>query len=161
VPSLGGGLCLLTNALFRAAAELGWTILERHGHTIEVVPSAEVPWGVDATAAWPYVDLRFAVPQGAAPARLAVRVDADAVLLEVWSNAPRASVELCAKDDRIEIVAGQRIRSNQIVRRLAVNGAERLETIAANRKRLIPPADLARSCLTCDLTGCSGRVIVS
>jgi vancomycin resistance protein YoaR len=127
---------------------------------MEVIPSADVPWGVDATAAWPYVDLRFTVPDGAPPARLGVRVDADAVVLEVWSSAPHPSVELCATDDRVEVIDGERIRSNRIVRRMAVNGVEQIDTIAVNRKRLIPPAELSRSCLTCDLTDCSGRVIV-
>lgn len=38
VPALGGGICLLSNALFRMACELGWTILERHGHTLDATP---------------------------------------------------------------------------------------------------------------------------
>src|SRR5687768_4518213 len=34
VPAVGGGLCLLSNALFALAVELGWTIHERHGHSM-------------------------------------------------------------------------------------------------------------------------------
>ena len=161
VPSLGGGLCLLSNAVFRAAAELGWTIIERHGHTMEAVPSEDVPWGVDATVAWPYMDLRLMVPDRGEPARLGVRVEGDAVLVEVWSSAPGPTVELVAVDDRVVVVDGHRIRSNRIVRRtIGAGGREHRETIAVNKKRLVLPSDLGRSCLTCDLTGCAGRVTV-
>jgi vancomycin resistance protein VanW len=162
VPSIGGGLCLLTNALFRAAAEMNWVILERHGHTLEAVPSADEPWGVDATAAWPYIDLRFAVPRGGSPARLGVRVDGDVLVVEVWTvGTSHPQVELMAADDRTELIEGHRIRSNRIVRRSTDElGVERVETIAVNTKRLLDPSDLARNCLTCDLTGCAGRVTV-
>jgi vancomycin resistance protein VanW len=51
VPTAGGGLCLLSNALFAAAAELGRWILERHGHTMTagVAGAADL----DATVLWP------------------------------------------------------------------------------------------------------------
>lgn len=162
VPALGGGLCLLTNALFRAAAELGWEILERHGHTMEAIPSSDLPWGVDATAAWPYIDLRVAVPAGDSPVRLGVRVHGDVLVVEVWGAvaAPKR-IELVADDDRVELVGGQRIRRNRILRRsLDGDGRERVEVIAVNVKRLLSESDLDRSCLTCDLTDCAGRVNV-
>ena len=38
VPAIGGGVCLLSNALFEAAVRLGWRIDERHGHSREAVP---------------------------------------------------------------------------------------------------------------------------
>jgi vancomycin resistance protein VanW len=162
VPSLGGGLCLLSNALFRAAADLGWVIVERHGHTMEAVPSDDQPWGVDATIAWPYVDLRLAVPAGDPPARLHVRVIGDDLELQVWGGAPvLRRVELVGVDDRVEIVDGQRVRQNRIVRR--TTGPDRVvttEVIATNAKRLLAPADLGRSCLTCQLDDCAGRITI-
>lgn len=160
VPSLGGGLCLLTNALFRVAADLGWDIKERHGHTMEAIPSSDEPWGVDATAAWPYIDLRFAVPADASPARLGVQIDGDALVVEVRSTSDSTvRVELSGVDNRIWVDDGARFRSNRVVRRsVEIGGREKLETIATNVKRLVATEDLARSCLTCDLTGCAGRV---
>lgn len=46
VPTVGGGVCLLSNALFAMAARLGWAVLERHGHSLEAVPPTDGgPWG--------------------------------------------------------------------------------------------------------------------
>jgi vancomycin resistance protein VanW len=162
VPAVGGGLCLLSNALFRAAAELGWTIVERHGHTIEAVPSMAQPWGVDATLAWPYVDLRYALPAGDPAARLHVRVVDDVVEVQVWSAAPiERTVTITAVDDRVDVIDGERVRCNRIVRRIvAADGAVTESTIAENAKRLLAPADLGRNCLTCGLEECAGRVTI-
>src|SRR6185436_244312 len=58
VPSIGGGLCQLSNALYDAALKAGLEIVERHAHTRVLAGSlAEV--GRDATVFWNYVDLRF------------------------------------------------------------------------------------------------------
>jgi hypothetical protein len=58
-------------------------------------------------------------------------------------------------------VGGERIRSNVVVRHVtAHDGTTTTETIARNAKRLVPTADLGRSCLTCDLEGCAGRVTI-
>lgn len=162
VPAVGGGLCLLSNALFRAAATLGWTIIERHGHTMEAIPSDDQPWGVDATIAWPYTDLRFAVPGGDPPARFHVRVVGDHVELQVWSEAAVArQVLLTAVDDRVEIIDAQRVRRNRIVRTIIeADGTTTNATIAENAKRLLVPADLGRNCLTCGLENCAGRVTI-
>jgi vancomycin resistance protein VanW len=162
VPSMGGGLCLLSNALFRAAAELGWEIVERHGHTMEAVPSDELPWGVDATIAWPYIDLRVAVPVGDAPARLQVRVDNDELVVQVWGSAPvRRVIELVGLDDRVDVIDGQRVRTNRVERRVTeADGRTSTTVIAQNAKRLLASADLGRSCLTCALDGCAGRVTI-
>jgi vancomycin resistance protein VanW len=152
VPSLGGGLCLVSNALFRMAAHLGWDVVERHGHTIEAVPSSDEPWGLDATIAWPDIDLRFAVPAGDPAASLDVRVEAGALVIRAWSEAPvERAVELRAVDDAVA-GAGRR---NRIERRIDQGS---WATIAVNAKQLLTPADLGRSCLTCGLDGCAGRV---
>ena len=88
VPSAGGGLCLLSNALFEAASRLGWRILERHNHTMARASACgtERPLALDATVLWPHVDLRFAPRAGAA--RLEVRADRQALSLAVWGDRP-------------------------------------------------------------------------
>ena len=58
IPSVGGGLCQLSNALYGLALDAGWEIVERHAHT-RTVPGSTVPHGRDATIFWNYVDLRF------------------------------------------------------------------------------------------------------
>jgi hypothetical protein len=58
IPSIGGGLCQLSNALFQLALKTGCEILERHAHS-EVVPGSAAEKGMDATVFWNYVDLRF------------------------------------------------------------------------------------------------------
>ncbi len=58
IPSLGGGLCQLSNALYQAALEAGADIVERHAHT-RVVPGSASEAGRDATVFWNYRDLRF------------------------------------------------------------------------------------------------------
>jgi len=58
VPSVGGGLCQLSNALFDVALQAGCDIVERHAHS-RLVPGSTAAPGRDATVAWNYVDLRF------------------------------------------------------------------------------------------------------
>jgi VanW like protein len=58
IPTLGGGLCQLSNALYAAALDAGCEILERHAHS-QVVPGSAAARDRDATVFWNYVDLRF------------------------------------------------------------------------------------------------------
>jgi len=69
IPSVGGGLCQLSNALYDAALEAGFDIVERHAHT-QVIPGSLAEVGRDATVFWNYVDLRFRAPT-------AFRIEAD------------------------------------------------------------------------------------
>lgn len=62
IPTLGGGLCQLSNSLYKAARLSGCDILERHGHTAPIANSP-FPAGEDATVFWNYVDLRFRARQ--------------------------------------------------------------------------------------------------
>ncbi len=142
VPSLGGGLCLLSNALFAAAAQLGWRILERHAHTM-AVPGADP---LDATVFWPHVDLRFAPRAGRA--RLRVRVKGGALAVAVWSDRPAALAVDIAAD---QSAAGATLTS--AVRRVVRDeGGALLEDtfVALDRKHLLDPAAARRTCLTCD-----------
>jgi hypothetical protein len=58
IPSVGGGLCQLSNALYQVALNAGFEIVERHAHS-RVVPGSATEAGKDATVAWNYIDLRF------------------------------------------------------------------------------------------------------
>ena len=58
IPNVGGGLCQLSNALYDAALQAGFEIVERHAHT-QVIPGSLAEKGRDATVFWNYVDLRF------------------------------------------------------------------------------------------------------
>jgi vancomycin resistance protein VanW len=63
VPAAGGGLCQLSNALFRAASSAQLEIVERHAHS-RVVSGSRAAIGDDARVFWNYVDLRFRAPYG-------------------------------------------------------------------------------------------------
>ena len=81
IPTIGGGLCQLTNALSRAAHSAGMEIVERHSHTIHP-PGFFIDDTTDATVFWNYIDFRFVSPVrvriGArlTETALAVRLDA-------------------------------------------------------------------------------------
>jgi VanW like protein/Glycosyl transferases group 1 len=62
IPSVGGGLCQLSNALYDAALQAGFEIIERHAHT-RAVPGSQAEAGRDATVFWNYVDLRWRSPR--------------------------------------------------------------------------------------------------
>jgi vancomycin resistance protein VanW len=159
VPSVGGGVCLLSNAIFAMALELGWTILERHGHSMQVMaPRRGEAWGVDATVLWPHVDLRVAPRSGSA--RLGARVAGDVLRLVVHADAPRDDMTtLEVVDERFEATAAGAFRSNRIVRRREhpVSGRVELQLVAVNRKRVVDAGTRRRSCYTCGDTRCRER----
>lgn len=62
IPTIGGGLCQLSNALYDLALQTDCEVSERHPHTIAVPGSAAVS-GRDATVFWNYIDLRFCPKQ--------------------------------------------------------------------------------------------------
>lgn len=61
IPSVGGGICQLTNALSRVAHSAGMEIIERHSHTVHP-PGFFIDGATDATVFWNYVDFRFQSP---------------------------------------------------------------------------------------------------
>ena len=85
VPTIGGGICQLSNALATAATRAGLTLVERHGHTARIeaagVPSSQV----DATVLWKHIDLRIATDR---PLRLEVQMDASHLTLRLRAQAP-------------------------------------------------------------------------
>lgn len=58
VPTIAGGLCQLSNALYDAALKANFEIIERHRHT-KVIKGSLAEQDRDATVKWNYVDLRF------------------------------------------------------------------------------------------------------
>lgn len=58
IPTVGGGLCQMSNALYDCALKAGFEITERHAHS-RVVEGSMAEAGRDATVFWNYVDLRF------------------------------------------------------------------------------------------------------
>ena len=61
IPTIGGGICQLTNALSRAAHAAGMEIVERHSHTVHP-PGFFIDGTTDATVFWNYIDFRFRGP---------------------------------------------------------------------------------------------------
>jgi hypothetical protein len=72
IPSIGGGLCQLSNALYDLALRTGCEIVERHAHSRQL-PGSQAAAGRDATVFWNYVDLRFRAP---CEMQLAVSIEA-------------------------------------------------------------------------------------
>lgn len=61
IPTVGGGICQLTNALSRVAHRAGMEIVERHSHSLHP-PGFFIDDSTDATVFWNYVDFRFRAP---------------------------------------------------------------------------------------------------
>jgi vancomycin resistance protein VanW len=150
VPALGGGICLLSNALFEMAGRLGWTVLERHGHSLDAGIPPRSLWGLDATVLWPHVDLCIAPQRGSA--RLHVRVANDELHIAVEAEARPEPVEL--REEAAHEGAG--VRANVIVRRMGLYD----EVLAVNRKRVLAAPAQRRNCLVCNETSCRDRVVL-
>jgi len=58
IPTIAGGLCQLSNALYDAALKAGFEIVERHRHT-KIIKGSLAEQDRDATVKWNYIDLRF------------------------------------------------------------------------------------------------------
>lgn len=56
---LGGGICQVSTALYRAAMRAGIRSTERHNHSM---PTSYSPLGLDATVAWGSLDYKFKNP---------------------------------------------------------------------------------------------------
>jgi hypothetical protein len=78
IPNIGGGLCQLSNALYDAALQANFEIIERHRHT-QVVSGSLAEVDRDATVFWNYVDLRF---RSSSPFRIDVKLDGENLTVE-------------------------------------------------------------------------------
>jgi hypothetical protein len=58
IPTVAGGICQLSNALYDAALHANFTIIERHRHT-KIIKGSLAERNRDAAVKWNYLDLRF------------------------------------------------------------------------------------------------------
>lgn len=147
VPAIGGGLCVISNALFALAVEQGWRILERHGHSMALAD----PSALDATIAFPHVDLRIAPRTGAAVLEVAVR--GDVLVVAAHHDAPALRVELAREQRQDAHTRRTRIRRRVWRDHALVDEA----MIADDHQRL--PGEL-QTCLDCSQTACRARITI-
>jgi vancomycin resistance protein VanW len=160
VPSLGGGICLLSNALFALAAELGWQILERHGHTIALDAGGGTRQALDATVLWPHVDLRIAPREGAVRLSATIRGDALVIAAHGGSDA-RPPAQVALDVEQREAGGGERLRV-RVRRRITVRDAVIEDrVIVDDDKAVLRDALAAHTCTTCGETECHARVEVA
>jgi hypothetical protein len=88
IPTTGGGLCQLSNALYSVALDAGFEIIERHAHT-QVIPGSLAEQGRDATVFWNYVDLRF---KAAKAFRIEAFLTGDSLVVQLKSIKTNLSV---------------------------------------------------------------------
>jgi hypothetical protein len=82
IPSVGGGLCQLSNSLYDLALQCDCEIVERHAHSA-VVPGSAAEQGLDATVFWNYVDFRFRPRQNILITAVLTR---DELILRFWGK---------------------------------------------------------------------------
>jgi vancomycin resistance protein VanW len=145
VPAIGGGLCLLSNALFAIAATQGWSILERHGHSMALGDAK----AFDATVAYPHVDLRIAPRSGRAVLDVAVR--GDVLVISVHHDAPKLRVEMQREQHDDGVTRDTRVR-RKVWRELELID----DAMIVDDHQKIPAA--LRTCLDCGETACHARV---
>jgi len=128
VPTIGGGVCQISNTLATLAVRSGMTLIERHAHTakIEHATNQADDW-VDATVFWNHVDLRIRAPFAW---RLEMHLSADELTLSIRAQtAPNVNQ---AKPQRTRILP--------------------IVPIGRSADSATPP--VARGCLTCNETAC-------
>jgi vancomycin resistance protein VanW len=150
VPSIGGGLCFVSNALFVMAARLGWTVIERHQHSARVGASAPGDIDLDATVLWPHLDLRVAPREG--PVRLSVAVREGRLHLAADASRPTTLAVALISDPPVASGCGGAERVvERLVRDRASGRVLWREVLARDRRPAPPPAaERRRTCLTCD-----------
>lgn len=164
-PAVGGGICLLSNALFALAASLGWEIAERHGHSVQAVPPLPGQlWGLDATVFWPYLDLRV-VPNAHGILRCVVQdgLDGERLLLQVLGPEPApVTTRLWNEGLQVERDGDARVQTAVLwreVRDAQTAAVLQCGPLLHNRKLLRHDDELLRNCLTCGETSCHARVV--
>jgi len=79
LPSVAGGICQLSNALYQAALSAGLEVIERHSHSL-LPPELK---GQDATLKWPYLDLRLRAPFAW---RIEARLEGDELIVRLFAQ---------------------------------------------------------------------------
>ncbi|HST19688.1 MAG TPA: VanW family protein [Blastocatellia bacterium] len=129
IPSVGGGLCQLSNALYDAALSAGFKILERHAHS-KVIPGSLAEVGRDATVFWNYVDLRF---KSNNPFRIEILMTSDELIVRLKSEKirrtalPVRAAKLITPADDLQSCASCNVQScfKHIERKKGASGFER------------------------------------
>ncbi len=85
IPSVGGGLCQLSNALYDAALKANFEIVERHAHS-QIIAGSLAEKGRDATVFWNYIDLRFRSDRAF---HIEARLGKDHLRVKFMSDAPK------------------------------------------------------------------------
>lgn len=88
IPSIGGGLCQLSNSLYDLALKSNCEIIERHSHSA-VVPGSAAEQGRDATIFWNYVDFRFRPRQNIL---ITAALSKDDLILRFWGRQRLVSI---------------------------------------------------------------------
>ncbi len=99
IPTLGGGLCQLSGAIYNAALEAGLEIVERHAHSHPGVGNLAA-LGRDATVFWNYVDLRLRAPF---PWRLEVELTSTRLSVRIRASMPAAAPATAVKPGRVAL----------------------------------------------------------
>lgn len=81
VPTIAGGLCQLSNALYEAAIDANFHILERHRHS-KVIKGSLAEKDRDATVKWKHIDLRFSA---SSDFRIEAKLSANELIVEFKS----------------------------------------------------------------------------
>ncbi len=97
IPSVGGGLCQLSNALYELALRSGFEIVERHAHS-QTVPGSAAAIGRDATVAWQDIDLRF---RSLHNVHIRAFLTASELVLQFWFEAAPVAKVTKATDLRV------------------------------------------------------------
>lgn len=79
IPSIGGGICQLTNALSRVAHRAGMELVERHSHSVQP-EGFFIDDATDATVFWNYIDFRF---RSGRPVRIGARLTETALVVRL------------------------------------------------------------------------------
>lgn len=79
IPSIGGGICQLTNALSRIAHRAGMELVERHRHSVQP-EGFFIDDATDATVFWNYIDFRFRSDR---PVRIGARLTETALVVRL------------------------------------------------------------------------------
>jgi vancomycin resistance protein VanW len=150
-PAIGGGLCLLSNAIFELAVRSGWRIIERHGHSLEAVPPAAGTVPLDATVAWPDVDLVVAPARGWA--RLSVTITPnDELCLAIFADEAAPQTELETREQIIHR-GGRPYRKIEVIR--TIDGVR--DVVAQGIRQILSPDELGKTCLSCNERRCRDR----
>jgi len=144
-PSVGGGLCQISNLLLLLALDINAELVERHRHSYDLFRDVDrsVPFGCGATVFYNYVDFQFRniLPF---PICLQTLVEPPLLFARILANHPLPfHVNIEETDHRFYRDGGSIFRANRIWRRVDwLDGhAPERELIFENTCRVLYPAD--------------------